>query len=157
MVDLLFLSRLQFAVTVAFHFLFVPLTLGLAVLVACIETVYYKNKDETWRKMADFWGRIFKINFAIGLVTGLAMTFQFGTNWGAYAEFMGDVFGPPLAVEALLAFFLEGTFFGAWIFLDRNRQKLKAFSMWMRRLSILSVRLDPVVPPDLPDMSILRR
>lgn len=131
MVDLLLLSRLQFAITVAFHFLFVPLTLGLGLLVAVMETIYYKNKDETWRKMAEFWGRIFKINFAIGLVTGLAMTFQFGTNWGAYAEFMGDVFGPPLAMEALLAFFLEGTFFGAWIFLDRNRQKLKAFSMWM--------------------------
>lgn len=131
MVELLLLSRLQFAITVAFHFLFVPLTLGLALLVAGMETVYYRNKAETWRKMADFWGGIFKINFAIGLVTGLAMTFQFGTNWGAYAEFMGDVFGPPLAVEALLAFFLEGTFFGAWIFLDRSRQKLKAFSMWM--------------------------
>ncbi len=131
MVELLLLSRLQFAITVAFHFLFVPLTLGLALLVAGMETIYYKNKDETWRRMADFWGRVFKINFAIGLVTGLAMTFQFGTNWGAYAEFMGDIFGPPLAVEALLAFFLEGTFFGAWIFLDRNRQKLKAFSMWM--------------------------
>ncbi len=131
MVELVLLSRLQFAITIAFHFLFVPLTLGLALLVAGMETVYYKSKDETWRKMADFWGRIFKINFAIGLVSGLAMTFQFGTNWGAYAEFMGDVFGPPLAVEALLAFFLEGTFFGVWIFLDRNRQKLKAFSMWM--------------------------
>jgi cytochrome d ubiquinol oxidase subunit I len=130
-VELLLLSRLQFAITVAFHFLFVPLTLGLALLVAGMETVYYRNKAETWRKMADFWGGIFKINFAIGLVTGLAMTFQFGTNWGAYSEFMGDVFGPPLAVEALLAFFLEGTFFGAWIFLDRSRQKLKAFSMWM--------------------------
>lgn len=131
MVELLLLSRLQFAITAAFHFLFVPLTLGLALLVASMETVYYKNKDETWRKMADFWGRVFKINFAIGLVSGITLTFQLGTNWGAYAEFMGDVFGPPLAVEALLAFFLEGTFFGAWIFLDRNRQKLKAFSMWM--------------------------
>lgn len=131
MVELLLLSRIQFAITVAFHFLFVPLTLGLALLVAVMETAYYKTRDETWRKMADFWGRIFKINFAIGLVTGLAMTFQFGTNWGAYSEFMGDVFGSPLAVEALLAFFLEGTFFGVWIFLDRNRQKLKAFSMWM--------------------------
>ena len=103
MVELLLLSRLQFAITVAFHFLFVPLTLGLALLVAGMETVYYRNKAETWRRMADFWGGIFKINFAIGLVTGLAMTFQFGTNWGAYAEFMGDVFGPPLAFEALLA------------------------------------------------------
>ena len=131
MVELLLLSRLQFAITVAFHFLFVPLTLGLALLVAGMETMYYRNKDETWRRMADFWGRILKINFAIGLVTGLAMTFQFGTHWGAYAEFMGDVFGPPLAVEALLAFFLEGTFFGAWIFLGRSRQKLKTFSMWM--------------------------
>ncbi|WMW26361.1 cytochrome ubiquinol oxidase subunit I [Methanolobus sediminis] len=131
MLELLYLSRLQFAITVAFHFLFVPLTLGLALLVAYMETAYYKTRDETWRKMADFWGRIFKINFAIGLVTGLAMTFQFGTNWGPYSEFMGDVFGSPLAVEALMAFFLEGTFFGAWIFLDRNRQKLKAFSMWM--------------------------
>jgi len=130
-VELFLLSRLQFAITVAFHFLFVPLTLGLAVLVACMETLYLKNKDETWGRMASFWGRVFKINFAIGLVTGLAMTFQFGTNWGAYAEFMGDVFGPPLAVEALLAFFLEGTFFGAWLFLDRSRQRLKTFSMWM--------------------------
>lgn len=131
MIELLLLSRLQFAITAAFHFLFVPLTLGLALLVAGMETMYYKNKDENWRKMADFWGRIFKINFAIGLVSGLTLTFQLGTNWGAYAEFMGDVFGPPLAVEALLAFFLEGTFFGAWIFLNRDRQKLKAFSMWM--------------------------
>jgi len=131
MVELILLSRLQFAITAAFHFIFVPLTLGLALLVASMETMYYRNKDETWRKMADFWGRIFKINFAVGLVSGLTLTFQFGTNWGAYAEFMGDVFGPPLAVEALLAFFLEGTFFGAWIFLDRNRQKLKTFSMWM--------------------------
>lgn len=131
MLDLLYLSRLQFAITVAFHFLFVPLTLGLALLVAYMETAYYRTKSDTWRKMADFWGRIFKINFAIGLVTGLAMTFQFGTNWGPYSEFMGDVFGSPLAVEALMAFFLEGTFFGAWLFLDRNRQKLKAFSMWM--------------------------
>lgn len=131
MFDLVTLSRLQFALTGAYHFLFVPLTLGLAMLVAIMETAYYKNGDEVWRKMADFWGRIFKINFAIGLVTGLTMTFQFGTNWGAYSEFMGDVFGPPLAIEALLAFFLEGTFFGAWLFLDRNRQKLKAFSMWM--------------------------
>ncbi|SFM71191.1 cytochrome ubiquinol oxidase subunit I [Methanolobus profundi] len=131
MLDLVLLSRIQFAVTVAFHFLFVPLTLGLALLVAVMETAFYKTRDETWRKMADFWGRIFKINFAIGLVTGFAMTFQFGTNWGAYSEFMGDVFGSPLAVEALMAFFLEGTFFGVWLFLDRNRQKLKAFSMWM--------------------------
>lgn len=131
MVELILLSRLQFAITAAFHFIFVPLTLGLALLVASMETMYYRNKDETWRKMADFWGRVFKINFAVGLVSGLTLTFQFGTNWGAYAEFMGDVFGPPLAVEALLAFFLEGTFFGAWIFLDRNRQKLKTFSMWM--------------------------
>jgi cytochrome d ubiquinol oxidase subunit I len=131
MLELFLLSRIQFAITVAFHFLFVPLTLGLALLLAVMETAYYKNREETWRKMADFWGRIFKINFALGLVTGLAMTFQFGTNWGAYSEFMGDVFGSPLAVEALLAFFLESTFFGLWIFLGRNRQKLKAFSMWM--------------------------
>ncbi|WP_279385218.1 cytochrome ubiquinol oxidase subunit I [Methanosarcina barkeri] len=131
MIELLLLSRLQFAITAAFHFIFVPLTLGLALLVAVMETMYYRNKDETWRKMADFWGNIFKINFAIGLVSGITLTFQLGTNWGAYAEFMGDVFGPPLAMEALFAFFLEGTFLGAWIFLGHNRQKLKAFSMWM--------------------------
>ena len=120
MVELLLLSRLQFAITTAFHFIFVPLTLGLALLVAGMETMYYRNKDETWRKMADFWGRVFKINFAIGLVSGLTLTFQFGTNWGAYAEFMGDVFGPPLAVEALLAFFLGG--FGVHDFYLGNKR-----------------------------------
>lgn len=125
------LSRLQFAVTVFFHFIFVPLTIGLGVWIAALETAYLKTKNEKWHKLADFWGKIFAINFAFGIVTGFAMTFQFGTNWGAYSEYMGDIFASPLALEALIAFFLEGTFFGIWISVSRKRQILKTVSMWL--------------------------
>lgn len=115
------LSRIQFAFTVAFHFLFVPLTIGLILITAIFQTLAVVKKDETYRCIADFWGDLFVINFAVGIVTGLIMPIQFGTNWSAYSIFMGDVFGSPLALEALLAFFLESTFAGIWIF---KRHKL---------------------------------
>lgn len=126
------LSRWQFGLTAFFHFLFVPLTIGLVVLVAIMETLYATKKEDIYRRMADFWGKLFSINFALGVVTGITMEFQFGTNWSEYSKFMGDIFGSPLAIEALLAFFLESTFFGVWFF-GRNKfsPKLRAFSMWM--------------------------
>ena len=113
---LVLLSRIQFALTVAYHFIFVPLTIGLILLIAIFETLHAKKKDDGYRQLADFFGNLFIINYAIGIVTGIAMSLQFGTNWGGYSSFMGDVFGPPLALEALIAFFLESTFTGIYIF-----------------------------------------
>jgi len=127
--DIVLLSRLQFAITVFFHFIFVPLTIGLGAMVAGFEVKYWKTREEKWKKLALFWGNLFKINFAFGIVTGFAMTFQFGTNWGLYSEFMGDVFASPLALEALIAFFLEATFFGVWLFTSHKKAALKAVSM----------------------------
>ncbi|MFX3623737.1 MAG: cytochrome ubiquinol oxidase subunit I [Ectobacillus sp.] len=130
--DVLLLSRLQFAITVFYHFLFVPLTLGLVILVAIMETKHAKTLDPTYRKMADFWGKLFTINFVMGVITGITMEFQFGTNWSEYSKYMGDIFGSPLAIEALVAFFLESTFMGIWLFgKDRVTPKMRAFSMWM--------------------------
>lgn len=130
--DVLLLSRIQFAVTVFYHFLFVPLTLGLVILVAIMETQHARTLNPLYRKMADFWGKLFTINFVMGIVTGITMEFQFGTNWSEYSKYMGDIFGAPLAIEALLAFFLESTFMGIWIFgKDRISPKFRAFSMWM--------------------------
>ncbi len=120
---LVLLSRIQFAFTAAFHFIFVPFTIGMIILVAVSETLYLVKKNEVYQKMADFWGNLFVINFAIGIVTGITMAIQFGTNWSQYSVFMGDVFGSPLAFEALLAFFLESTFAGIWIF---KRHKITA-------------------------------
>jgi len=110
------LSRLQFAVTSMFHFIFVPLTLGLSVLVAWMEWRYVKTKDAAWLGMARFWGKLFLINFALGIVTGITLEFQFGMNWAEYSKYVGDIFGAPLAIEATLAFFLESVFIGVWIF-----------------------------------------
>lgn len=110
--DVIALSRWQFAITTVYHFFFVPLTLGLSVLVAIMETLYLTRKDEVYKKMAKFWGTLFLINFAMGVVTGIVQEFQFGMNWSQYSRFVGDIFGAPLAVEALLAFFLESTFLG---------------------------------------------
>lgn len=112
----LLLARWQFGVTTVYHFLFVPLTLGLSVLVAMMEILYVRTGNETYKKMTKFWGRLFLINFAMGVVTGLVQEFQFGMNWSSYSRFVGDIFGAPLAVEALAAFFLESTFIGLWIF-----------------------------------------
>lgn len=114
--DVLFLSRIQFAMTAIFHFIFVPLTLGLSIFVAYMESRYVATKDDQYLKITRFWGNLFLINFAMGVVTGLTMEFQFGMNWAEYSKYVGDIFGVPLAIEATVAFFLESTFIGLWIF-----------------------------------------
>jgi len=114
--DAVTLARLQFAVTTVYHFFFVPLTLGLVILVAVMETIYVRSGNEAYKRMARFWGRLFLINFAMGVATGIVQEFQFGMNWSTYSRFVGDIFGAPLAIEALLAFFMESTFLGIWIF-----------------------------------------
>jgi cytochrome d ubiquinol oxidase subunit I len=130
--ELVTLSRLQFALTTIYHWLFVPLTLGLGWFVAFTQTRYYQTKDETWRKMTKFWGKLFLINFAIGVVTGIVQEFQFGMNWSEYSRYVGDIFGAPLAVEALLAFFMESTFLGIWIFGEgRVPEKVHLASIWL--------------------------
>jgi len=126
------LARLQFATTTTFHFFFVPLTLGLAILVAVMETLYVTRGDEKYKRMTKFWGHLFLINFAIGVATGLVQEFQFGMNWSEYSRFMGDIFGVPLAIEALLAFFMESTFIGVWVFgWDKLPKKLHAALIWL--------------------------
>ena len=110
------LSRLQFALTALYHFLFVPLTLGLSILIAMMETVYVMTRRTIWRDMTKFWGVLFGINFALGVATGITMEFQFGMNWAYYSHYVGDVFGAPLAIEGLMAFFLEATFVGLFFF-----------------------------------------
>lgn len=114
--DVLMLSRLQFAMATMFHFIFVPLTLGLSIMVAIMETKYVRTGDETYKRMTKFWGKLFVINFVLGVVTGITLEFQFGTNWSRYSEYVGDIFGSLLAIEATTSFFLESTFLGAWIF-----------------------------------------
>jgi cytochrome d ubiquinol oxidase subunit I len=130
--DPVFLSRLQFAAATMFHFLFVPLTLGLSILVAYMETRYVRTNDETYLRMTKFWGKLFLINFALGVVTGITLEFQFGTNWSRYSAFVGDIFGSLLAVEATVAFFLESTLIGVWIFgWKRLSKKAHATVMWL--------------------------
>lgn len=130
--DIAILSRWQFAITTVYHFFFVPLTLGLSILVAIMETLYVVKKDETYKKMAKFWGKLFLINFAVGTVTGIVQEFQFGMNWSEYSRYVGDIFGAPLAIEGLLAFFLESTFLGIWIFgWDKLSKKLHAATIWL--------------------------
>ncbi|MBL8077505.1 MAG: cytochrome ubiquinol oxidase subunit I [Anaerolineales bacterium] len=130
--DPITLSRWQFGLTTVYHFLFVPLTLGLSWFVAFFQTRYYQTKDETFRKMAKFWGKLFLINFAIGVVTGIVQEFQFGMNWSEYSRYVGDIFGAPLAVEALMAFFLESTFLGVWIFGEgKISDKAHLASIWL--------------------------
>lgn len=114
--DAVLLSRLQFAVAVFFHFVFVPLTLGLSLIIAWMETRYVRTNDETWLRHAQFWGKLFMINFTLGVVTGITLEFQFGTNWSRYSEFVGDIFGSLLAIEATVAFFMESTFLAVWHF-----------------------------------------
>ncbi len=130
--DALLLSRLQFAVTCMFHFIFVPLTLGLSMMVAWMETRYVMTGDTTWLRMAKFWGKLFLINFALGVVTGITMEFQFGMNWAEYSRYVGDIFGAPLAIEATVAFFLESVFIGLWIFgWDKVSKKVHLLSIWL--------------------------
>ncbi len=114
--DIVALSRLQFALTALYHFLFVPLTLGLSVLLAIMETVYVMTGRDIWRRMTKFWGTLFGINFVMGVATGIVMEFQFGMNWSYYSHYVGDIFGAPLAIEGLMAFFLEATFVGLFFF-----------------------------------------
>lgn len=114
--DLVDLSRLQFALTALYHFLFVPLTLGLSLILAIMETIYVMTGREIWKKMVKYWGTLFGINFVLGVATGLTMEFQFGTNWAYYSHYVGDVFGAPLALEGIMAFFLEATFVGLFFF-----------------------------------------
>lgn len=129
--DILELARLQFAVTTVYHFFFVPLTLGLSILVAIMQTQWVRTGDETYKKMTKFWGKLFLINFAMGVVTGIVQEFQFGMNWSEYSRFVGDIFGAPLAIEALMAFFLESTFLGLWIFgWDKLPKKIHLATIW---------------------------
>jgi cytochrome d ubiquinol oxidase subunit I len=131
-VSVLELSRWQFGITTVYHFLFVPITIGLAFLVAGFETAWLRSGDERWLRLTKFYGKLFLINFAMGVVTGIVQEFQFGMNWSAYSRFVGDIFGAPLAVEALLAFFLESTFLGLWIFgWGRLPRRVHAACMWI--------------------------
>ncbi|MBL7164431.1 MAG: cytochrome ubiquinol oxidase subunit I [Anaerolineales bacterium] len=130
--DPLILARWQFAIVTIYHFFYVPLTLGLSIFVAILETKYVRSGDEMYKKMAKFWGKIFLINFAIGVVTGIVQEFQFGMNWSEYSRFMGDIFGAPLAIEALLAFYMESTFIGLWIFgWDKLSKKMHLAAAWL--------------------------
>jgi cytochrome d ubiquinol oxidase subunit I len=130
--DPVILSRWQFAATTIYHFFFVPLTLGLSWIIALLHTQYYRTGDEKFKRLAKFWGKLFLINFAMGVVTGIVQEFQFGMNWSEYSRFVGDIFGAPLAIEALMAFFLESTFLGIWIFgWDRAPKRLHLASIWL--------------------------
>ena len=130
--DVLFLSRLQFAVATYFHFLFVPLTLGLSLLIAIMQSLHLKTGNEEYREMARFWGKLFLINFVIGVVTGITLEFQFGTNWSRYSRYVGDIFGPLLAIEATVAFFLESTFIAVWAFgWKKLSARVHTISIWL--------------------------
>ena len=130
--NVLDLSRWQFGITTVYHFLFVPITIGLGFLVAGFETAWIRTGRERWLRLTKFYGKLFLINFALGLVTGIVQEFQFGMNWSAYSRLVGNIFGAPLAIEALLAFFLESTFLGLWIFgWDRLPPKAHAACMWI--------------------------
>ena len=126
------LARWQFAITTVYHFLFVPITIGLGFLVAGLQTAWYRTEKLQYLRATKFFGKLFLINFAIGVVTGIVQEFQFGMNWSSYSRFVGDIFGAPLAIEGLLAFFLESTFLGLWIFgWDRLPKKLHLASIWL--------------------------
>jgi cytochrome d ubiquinol oxidase subunit I len=130
--NIITLARWHFAITTVYHFFFVPITLGLSVLLAIMETTYLRTGNERYKRMTKFWGKLFLINFAMGVVTGIVMEFQFGMNWSEYSRFVGDVFGAPLAIEALLAFFLESTFLGMWIFgWERLSKRAHAATIWL--------------------------
>ncbi len=129
------LARIQFATTALYHFLFVPLTLGLAPLVAVMQTLWHRTGDASWLRLTRFFGTLLLINFAIGVATGLVMEFQFGMNWAVYSKFVGDVFGAPLAIEGLAAFMLEATFLGLWIFgWDRLSPRVHLATIWLAAL-----------------------
>ncbi|MDA9558158.1 cytochrome ubiquinol oxidase subunit I [Vibrio sp.] len=132
MFDVVELSRLQFAMTAMYHFLFVPLTLGMTFLLAIMESLYVMTDKQIYKDMTKFWGKLFGINFALGVATGLTMEFQFGTNWSYYSHYVGDIFGAPLAIEALVAFFLESTFVGMFFFgWDRLSKRQHLCVTWL--------------------------
>jgi cytochrome d ubiquinol oxidase subunit I len=132
------LARWQFAITTVYHFLFVPITIGLSAVVAFFHTRWVSTRNPDWLRLAKFFGKLFTINFALGLVTGIVQEFQFGMNWSDYSRFVGDIFGAPLAIEALLAFFLESTFLGLWIFgWGRLPERLHASTMWVVHIGTL--------------------
>ncbi len=125
-------ARWQFGIVTVYHFLFVPLTIGLSLLVAVLQTIWNRTNDESWLRLTKFFGKLFLINFAMGVVTGIVQEFQFGMNWSDYSRFVGDIFGAPLAIEGLLAFFLESTFLGLWIFgWDRLPKKIHLACIWI--------------------------
>jgi cytochrome d ubiquinol oxidase subunit I len=129
------LARIQFATTTLYHFIFVPLTLGLAPLVAVMQTIWHRTGDVAWLRLTRFFGTLLLINFAIGVATGLVQEFQFGMNWSVYSKFVGDVFGAPLAIEGLAAFFLEATFLGLWIFgWNRLPARIHLATIWLAAL-----------------------
>ena len=130
------LSQLQFAATAMFHWIFVPLTLGLSILTAWMETKYVTTGDIMWLRMTKFWGKLFLINFALGVVTGISMEFQFGLNWSEFSRYVGDISGAPLAIEATVAFFLESVFIGVWIFgWNKLSKKVHALSIWLTAIA----------------------
>lgn len=133
--DVVTWSRIQFAMTAAYHWLFVPLTLGLALVMAVMETIYVVRKDEFWKKAARFWMKLFAVNFAVGIATGIILEFEFGTNWSNYSWFVGDMFGAPLAIEGILAFFMEATFFAVMFFgWDKVSKRFHLASTWLTGL-----------------------
>ena len=136
--DVLDIARWQFGITTVYHFLFVPITIGLSGIVACFETAWLRTKAEQYLRLTKFFGKLFLINFALGVVTGIVQEFQFGMNWSDYSRFVGDIFGAPLAIEGLLAFFLESTFLGLWIFgWDRLPRKMHAACIWLVHIGTL--------------------
>lgn len=136
--EVLELARIQFASTTIFHYFFVPVSIGLALIIAIMQTMYVVKDDDTYKDMAKFWGTLFLINFAVGVVTGILQEFQFGMNWSTYSRFVGDVFGPSLAVEGLLAFFMESTFIGIWVFgWNRLSKRVHLLSIWLVSLGTI--------------------
>ncbi|HEX6594695.1 MAG TPA: cytochrome ubiquinol oxidase subunit I [Bacillota bacterium] len=136
--DPLIIARIQFASTTIFHYFFVPVSIGLALIIAIMQTLYVVKDQEIYKRMTKFWGVLFLINFAVGVVTGILQEFQFGMNWSTYSRFVGDVFGPSLAIEGLLAFFMESTFIGIWVFgWNRLSKRVHLLSIWLVSLGTI--------------------
>jgi len=134
--DTLTLARLQFGITTIYHFFFVPLSIGLSIIVALMQTFYLRTKNDKYKQMTQFWGKLLVINFAMGVVTGIVQEFQFGMNWSEFSRFVGDIFGAPLAIEALAAFFVESTFLGVWMFgWEKLSKAVHLLSIWLVALS----------------------
>src|SRR3954449_7674980 len=136
--DVTDIARWQFGIITVYHFLFVPITIGLSGIVAAFQTAWVRTDRPEYLRLTKFFGKLFLINFAIGVVTGIVQEFQFGMNWSDYSRFVGDIFGAPLAIEGLLAFFLESTFLGLWIFgWDRLPKKLHLATIWLASIGTL--------------------